>query len=608
MEEVGNTYKASELTEMFCNFTTHDPDPLVRLESKDWFSFQNEWRYALALKSISPTLKEFVLSEGIKKEWGKLISEILPLFTVYSLPVCLLDKAIFKLIGNKLGEYVKDDFRPGLAETLKTSFVRIQVNLFTTKQLVISLPIHRPGSYGTTQVRIKYERLEGFCEQCGIISHTLAVCEKYKGVMNERERTNCTEEYIFPFGRHIQVYNKKQSPTKFPKHSSNSKQAHGSTADRPDLGQPTPINTDPAVLHKTQLGNDEVGNLLKMAMADFSSWTRDFQYKASNPLENIPQASSRHPDHFPPFPSRRPTGLNNSNSSQTLHNGYNSPLPKKSTVYMLGTFISNLKNSKFLTRHTETAADYFINEAQREDPTKLLNLTTSQLKIFDKGAGLVSLAKPLDCSVPLLQIKALQTTAGLLPSGGLNLVSVPATGSSETSYGNTELLESSALGGTGWFTPETGDLFDCKTSSESTKKADPPQTTAALKRGRTVSRLEAILGLLQDPQRDKHKPELGIVRTDFWGDKHKPDHGTFRMAKFAYLDRTQPSHTKARLTNNLHALTLHTTSRSDLSGQSKIPKVPAQNDTKSRIRMLWENWKSKYRKNKCVDIVKKEPG
>ncbi|KAF6148996.1 hypothetical protein GIB67_009615 [Kingdonia uniflora] len=258
----------TELTQLMQGVTTHDPVPVVHLDDSTWIKLGIKWKNAIAFKSISPEIKEQVIMDGVTRAWAKLIPRIPPFsfekgskifianfdnprdlqiilnsqpvnvfgfsilqqrfnpmlhqseisFTKFlcwvqisGLPCCMLSKEMIRLIGNKIEEYVSDDWVGNSTENIRGSFVRIQVNLFTEKPLVLTIPILRPAQLKEARITVCYERLERFCPYCGVPTHTFSACKRVEKLRHERNRLNINDNYksclklvlpvssIFPF-------------------------------------------------------------------------------------------------------------------------------------------------------------------------------------------------------------------------------------------------------------------------------------------------------------------------------------------------------------------------------------------------------------------------
>jgi hypothetical protein len=88
---------------------------------------------------------------------------------VHGLPLCNMSTKNVVAIGKGLGHLLKVDDASGATSTFRT-YLRILVELDSSQPLKHGFPFACPDG-AITWVSLKYERLDAYCSDCGLIGH-----------------------------------------------------------------------------------------------------------------------------------------------------------------------------------------------------------------------------------------------------------------------------------------------------------------------------------------------------------------------------------------------------------------------------------------------------
>jgi hypothetical protein len=78
-------------------------------------------------------------------------------------------------IGKGLGHLLKIEDASGVSSTFR-SYLRILVKIDSLKPLKLGFSLARPNG-ATSLVSLKYERLDAYCTDCGLIGHKQVFCQ-----------------------------------------------------------------------------------------------------------------------------------------------------------------------------------------------------------------------------------------------------------------------------------------------------------------------------------------------------------------------------------------------------------------------------------------------
>jgi hypothetical protein len=88
---------------------------------------------------------------------------------VHGLPLCSMSTKNAIAIGKGLGHLLKIEDASGVSSTFR-SYLRILVEIDSLKPLKLGFSLARPNG-ATFLVSLKYERLDAYCTDCGLIGH-----------------------------------------------------------------------------------------------------------------------------------------------------------------------------------------------------------------------------------------------------------------------------------------------------------------------------------------------------------------------------------------------------------------------------------------------------
>ncbi|KAL0855750.1 hypothetical protein Bca101_060903 [Brassica carinata] len=103
---------------------------------------------------------------------------------IRGIPLEYLSEPVIRNIGDRMGEVMKVDFNPEVNAAVE--FVRVRLNWDVSKPLKFKRNFQfSPGI--NTLLKFRYERLKGFCDQCGMITHDSGECLPEEGHQMEED-------------------------------------------------------------------------------------------------------------------------------------------------------------------------------------------------------------------------------------------------------------------------------------------------------------------------------------------------------------------------------------------------------------------------------------
>lgn len=97
---------------------------------------------------------------------------------IRGIPLEYMSEPVIRDIGDRMGEVMKIDFKPEVNAAVE--FVRVRLNWNVANPLKFKRNFQfSPGI--NTMLQFRYERLKGFCDQCGMITHDSGDCLPVEG-------------------------------------------------------------------------------------------------------------------------------------------------------------------------------------------------------------------------------------------------------------------------------------------------------------------------------------------------------------------------------------------------------------------------------------------
>ena len=109
---------------------------------------------------------------------------------VRGIPLQYMNRTVIVNIARVLGEYIQMDYNEEVGSRME--FVRVRLNWNVNNPLKFQRNFQfTPGV--NTLLRIQYERLRGFCETCGMITHDSGACLIQNGGADQNDEDNDSE-------------------------------------------------------------------------------------------------------------------------------------------------------------------------------------------------------------------------------------------------------------------------------------------------------------------------------------------------------------------------------------------------------------------------------
>ena len=109
---------------------------------------------------------------------------------IRGIPLQYMNRTVIVNIARVLGEYIQMDYNEEVGSRME--FVRVRLNWNVNNPLKFQRNFQfTPGV--NTLLRIQYERLRGFCETCGMITHDSGACLIQNGGADQNDEDNDSE-------------------------------------------------------------------------------------------------------------------------------------------------------------------------------------------------------------------------------------------------------------------------------------------------------------------------------------------------------------------------------------------------------------------------------